>query len=83
MIFLSMILSQNKIFLARASIFQSIILMRYVKRKPFGLYHCAGMAFFMEPIVKNHQRYLDNGGHFLIPLPELKVIGLSEAKVEK
>jgi hypothetical protein len=29
---------------------------------------------YFEPIIKNHQRYLEQGGRFIIPLPELKVI---------
>lgn len=29
---------------------------------------------FYEPIMKNHQKYLNGGGHFIIPLPELKII---------
>ena len=51
------------------------------KRKPDYIIVLAWR--YHEPIIKNHQRYLDQGGHFIIPLPELKVIGLSEAKVEK
>jgi hypothetical protein len=27
-----------------------------------------------EKIVKNNQKYLDNGGHFVVLSPELKVI---------
>lgn len=29
---------------------------------------------FAEPIMKRHQRYVDEGGTFVIPLPELKVV---------
>ncbi|MGB7542992.1 MAG: class I SAM-dependent methyltransferase [Burkholderiales bacterium] len=29
---------------------------------------------YFEPIVKKHQAYLKQGGHFIVPLPELKVI---------
>ena len=29
---------------------------------------------YWEPIVKKHQRYLAQGGHFIIPLPEVKII---------
>ena len=29
---------------------------------------------YYEPIVKNHKRYIDNGGRFIIPLPEIKII---------
>jgi len=28
---------------------------------------------FYAPIIKNHQAYLDQGGHFIIPLPEMQV----------
>ena len=29
---------------------------------------------YYEKIISKHQRYLDEGGHFIIPLPELKII---------
>jgi len=29
---------------------------------------------YAEPIIKKHQAYLDNGGHFIVPLPELTVV---------
>ena len=29
---------------------------------------------YFEPITKKHQRFLDQGGHFIVPLPELEVI---------
>ena len=29
---------------------------------------------YREPIVKKHQDYLDQGGHFIVPLPEIEVI---------
>jgi len=29
---------------------------------------------FAEPIMKKYQRYIDEGGHFIIPLPDIKVI---------
>lgn len=29
---------------------------------------------YAEPIMKKHQAYLKHGGHFIIPLPQLKVI---------
>jgi hypothetical protein len=29
---------------------------------------------YFEPIVKKHQKFIDQGGHFIVPLPELKVI---------
>ena len=29
---------------------------------------------YAEPIMKKHQEYLDQGGHFIVPLPTLKVI---------
>ena len=29
---------------------------------------------FAEPIMKMHKKYLDNGGHFILPLPEPKII---------
>ena len=29
---------------------------------------------YYEKIVKRHQRFIDQGGHFIIPLPELKII---------
>jgi SAM-dependent methyltransferase len=29
---------------------------------------------FYEPILKRHQAYLDRGGHFIVPLPEFRVI---------
>ena len=29
---------------------------------------------YAEPIMKKHQEYLDQGGHFIIPLPTLKVM---------
>jgi len=28
---------------------------------------------FAEPIMKNHERYLEQGGQFIVPLPEVKV----------
>ena len=30
---------------------------------------------YTEPIVQKHQKYLDQGGKFIVPLPELTVIG--------
>ncbi|MBI3021757.1 MAG: methyltransferase domain-containing protein [Candidatus Omnitrophica bacterium] len=30
---------------------------------------------YAEPIMKRHQAYLDHGGRFIIPLPELQVVG--------
>lgn len=30
---------------------------------------------YADPIMKRHQRYVDEGGTFVIPLPELRVIG--------
>ncbi len=42
------------------------------KRKPDYIVILAWRYY--EPIIKNHQRYLDDGGHFIIPLPQLKVI---------
>ena len=42
------------------------------KRKPDYIIMLAWRYY--EPIIKNHKRYLDDGGHFIIPLPELKVI---------
>lgn len=30
---------------------------------------------FAAPIIKNHASYMDNGGQFIVPLPELKVYG--------
>ena len=29
---------------------------------------------YTEPIVKKHQKYLDQGGHFIVPMPEVRVI---------
>jgi hypothetical protein len=29
---------------------------------------------YYEKIIKRHQQFLDKGGHFIIPLPELKII---------
>ena len=29
---------------------------------------------YAEPIMAKHQKYLDEGGHFIIPLPEVKII---------
>lgn len=29
---------------------------------------------YAEPIIAKHQKYLDQGGHFIIPLPEVKII---------
>jgi SAM-dependent methyltransferase len=29
---------------------------------------------YSEPIIKKHSAYLDQGGHFIIPLPEIKVV---------
>lgn len=29
---------------------------------------------FYEMIIKKHQAYLDHGGHFILPLPEMKII---------
>ncbi len=31
---------------------------------------------FADPIMTKHQRYMANGGQFVIPLPELRVIGM-------
>ena len=28
---------------------------------------------FAEPIMKNHTRYLEQGGQFIVPLPEVKL----------
>lgn len=30
---------------------------------------------YAEPITKRHQRYLEENGHFIVPLPKLEVIG--------
>ena len=30
---------------------------------------------YAEPIIRRHQRFLEEGGKFIIPLPELKVVG--------
>ena len=35
---------------------------------------------FARPIMSNHQRYLDAGGQFIIPLPALKVIDLAHGE---
>ena len=29
---------------------------------------------YFEPIIKKHQAFLDQGGHFIVPLPEIGVI---------
>ena len=29
---------------------------------------------YYEPIIKKHKKYLDAGGHFIVPLPDLKII---------
>ncbi len=29
---------------------------------------------YYKPIVQKHKRFLDAGGHFIVPLPDLKVI---------
>jgi SAM-dependent methyltransferase len=29
---------------------------------------------FAEPIIANHRKYLDGGGHFVVPLPEVRVL---------
>ena len=29
---------------------------------------------YVDPIVSKHQKYLDQGGKFIVPLPELRVI---------
>ena len=29
---------------------------------------------YAEPIMKKHQKYLKNGGHFIIPLPGVEII---------
>jgi len=29
---------------------------------------------YYEPIVKNYQKYLNEGGHFIVPLPELQIL---------
>jgi hypothetical protein len=42
------------------------------KRKPDYIVILAWR--YDEPIIKNHKRYLDSGGRFIIPLPELKVV---------
>lgn len=36
---------------------------------------------YAEPIMKRHQRFLDEGGTFVIPLPELKVVSASPVGV--
>jgi hypothetical protein len=28
---------------------------------------------FAEPIMKKHKAYLDAGGHFIVPIPQVKV----------
>jgi hypothetical protein len=28
---------------------------------------------FAEPIMEMHKKYLENGGHFIVPLPEPKI----------
>jgi hypothetical protein len=35
---------------------------------------------YAEPIIRRHQRFLEEGGKFIIPLPELKVVGPRAAK---
>jgi SAM-dependent methyltransferase len=34
---------------------------------------------YAEPIIKRHRRFLEEGGKFIIPLPELKVVGQPRA----
>jgi SAM-dependent methyltransferase len=29
---------------------------------------------FADPIIANHREYLDKGGHFIVPLPELRIV---------
>jgi SAM-dependent methyltransferase len=29
---------------------------------------------FAEPVIENNQSYLDSGGHFIVPIPEIKVV---------
>ena len=29
---------------------------------------------FSEPIIKKNKLFMDNGGHFIVPLPEVKII---------
>jgi SAM-dependent methyltransferase len=29
---------------------------------------------FAEPIIRNHRKFLDGGGHFVVPLPEVRVV---------
>ena len=29
---------------------------------------------FADSIIKNHQEYLKQGGHFIVPLPELRIV---------
>ena len=29
---------------------------------------------YIEPIINEHKKYVNNGGHFIVPLPKLKVI---------
>jgi len=29
---------------------------------------------FADPIIKNNQQFLDQGGHFIVPIPDLKII---------
>ena len=29
---------------------------------------------FAEPIIANHQEFLDRGGRFIVPLPEVRVV---------
>ena len=29
---------------------------------------------YSEPIIKKHQAFLERGGHFIIPLPEVRIV---------
>lgn len=42
-------------------------------RKPDYIYIFAWR--YVEPIVAKHQKFLEQGGKFIVPLPELKIIG--------
>ncbi len=46
------------------------------KRKPDCIIILAWRYY--EPIIKKHQRFLDEGGQFIVPLPEIKVISKAQ-----
>jgi len=70
------IIDDNKIKIGRFSPYYHIPVVSseiIYKEKPDYIFLFAWR--FSEIIIKKHKKYLQNGGKFIIPLPELKVIG--------